>query len=260
MTLRLTGDYSTELEKKINYVTQYNSKAYYRTALKKVSKVHPENAGIICDYIMAEQTQMNIKESTKEGKMKVLTWLSNYFENKKSFRQMTKQDILDYLNSSRKPVSEDPTHRWIGSYNGRQMIFNKFFRWLYNPDEPTPAKRTTPPCMIGVRRLSRQEKSPYKPSSLWGSREHAIFLKYCPSIRDRCYHAMANDMSGSFKVVGSDPHHFDGDSDGIGCEGNGNGSGGGGGNGKGNGGNDGGKCDPAYPDDCIPSPPPDLDL
>jgi hypothetical protein len=27
----------------------------------------------------------------------------------------------------------------------------------------------------------------------------------------------------------------------------------------GNGGNDGGKYDPAYPDDCIPSPPPDLD-
>ena len=75
------------------------------------------------------------------------------------------------------------------------MIFNKFFRWLYNPDEPTPAKRITPPCMVGVRRLPRQEKSPYKPSSLWDSREHVIFLKYCPSIRDRCYHAMANDMS-----------------------------------------------------------------
>jgi hypothetical protein len=47
---------------------------------------------------------------------------------------MTKQDILDYLNNLRKPISEDPTHRWVGSYNGRQMIFNKFFRWLYNPD------------------------------------------------------------------------------------------------------------------------------
>jgi integrase len=138
---------------------------------------------------------MNVKESTKEGKIKVLIWLSNYFENKKSFRQITKQDILGYLNNLRKPVSEDPAHRWIGSYNGRQMIFNKFLRWLYNPDEPEPAKRTTPAGMTGIRKLPSQEKSPYKPSNLWDAREHSIFLKYCPSKRDRCYHAMANDMS-----------------------------------------------------------------
>jgi integrase len=192
---RLTVGYTSELEEKIDYVTQYNSKAYYKAALKKVSLINPENAEIICDYIIAEQTQMNIKESTKEGKMKVLIWLSKYLQNAKSFRQMTKQDILDYLNNLRKPVSEDPNHKWIGSYNGRQMIFNKFFRWLYNPEESDPTKRITPPCMTGVRKLPRQEKSPYKPSSLWDAREHAIFLKYCPSKRDRCYHAMANDMS-----------------------------------------------------------------
>jgi hypothetical protein len=40
----------------------------------------------------------------------------------------------------------------------------------------------------------------------------------------------------SFKVVGSDPHGFDGDNDGIGCEGDSEGRTGGGGNGNGNGG------------------------
>jgi predicted nucleic acid-binding Zn ribbon protein len=49
--------------------------------------------------------------------------------------------------------------------------------------------------MAPIKKLPRQEKSPYKPSSLWDAREHSIFLKYCPSSRDRCYHAMANDMS-----------------------------------------------------------------
>jgi hypothetical protein len=138
---------------------------------------------------------MNIKESTKEGKIKVLIWLSNHFHNKKSFRDMTKQDILEYLNGLRKPLTEDPTHKWIGSYNSRQMIFNKFFRWLYSPHEPETARRMTPPCITGIRKLPRQEKSPYRPSNLWNAHEHATFLKYCPSKRDRCYHAMANDMS-----------------------------------------------------------------
>jgi integrase len=136
---------------------------------------------------------MNIKESTKEGKIKILIWLSNYVN--KPFGKMTKQDILDYLNYLRRPLSEDPTHKWVGSYNARQMILSKFFRWLCNPNEPDPRKRLSPPCMNGVKKLPRQEKSPYKPSQLWDAREHAIFLKYCPSKRDRCYHAIANDMS-----------------------------------------------------------------
>ncbi|HET7389740.1 MAG TPA: hypothetical protein VFJ51_02870, partial [Nitrososphaeraceae archaeon] len=117
--------------------------------MKRLATFNPENANVICDYILAEQTDINIKESTKEGKIRVLIWLSNYLANK-SFRQMTKQDILNYLNNLKKPVSEDPTHRWISSYNGRQMIFNKFFRWLHNPDELNPKHRVTPQCMQGV--------------------------------------------------------------------------------------------------------------
>ena len=44
-------------------------------------------------------------------------------------------------------------------------------------------------------RLPKKEKTPYKHSDIWDAREHAIFLKYCPDKRDRCYHAMANDTS-----------------------------------------------------------------
>ncbi|MFB5599472.1 MAG: hypothetical protein ACE5SW_04515 [Nitrososphaeraceae archaeon] len=55
---------------------------------------------------------------------------------------MTKDDILDYLNACRKSISEDPSERWIGSYNGRQIVLNKFFRWLYNEVDPDPKKDT----------------------------------------------------------------------------------------------------------------------
>lgn len=108
---------------------------------------------------------------------------------------MNKEDILSFLNKLRKSSAEDPTHRWIGSYNGRQMILNKFFRWLYNIDEPDPRKRETPECMRGVRKLPRKEKSSYKSEDIWDQQEHAIFLKYCPSPRDRCYHSLSVDTS-----------------------------------------------------------------
>ena len=53
----------------------------------------------------------------------------------------------------------------------------------------------TPPCMKDIKQLPRKEKTPYKPSDLWESREHAIFLKYCLNNQDKCYHSLANDMS-----------------------------------------------------------------
>jgi len=71
----------------------------------------------------------------------------------------------------------------------------KFFRWLYNPDEPDHRKRTTPPCMTGIKMLPRKEKSPYKPEDIWTADDHAIFLKYCHMARDRCWHSMIHDTS-----------------------------------------------------------------
>jgi integrase len=193
MTLQTSQTQSNEknsysLEKKIGVITKSLSRAYYKNILIKLAGKNIENANTICDYIISEQTEINIKNSTKESRIKVLVWLSNFFEDKISFHELTKQDILNYLNSLRKSILEDELQRWIGSYNARQIILNKFFRWLYNSDEPHQRKRITPAIMNGIKTL-------YKNSDLWISEEHAIFLKYCPSKRDKAFHVIANDTS-----------------------------------------------------------------
>lgn len=53
-----------------------------------------ENKGINND----EQTEVNIKNFTKEGKSKILVWLPNFFDDKLSFKEMRKSEILEYLN------------------------------------------------------------------------------------------------------------------------------------------------------------------
>jgi len=93
--------------------------------------------------------------------------------------------------------------KWIGTYNVRQIILNKFFRWLYNPEEPDQRKRITLAVMKGIKQLSRKEKTLYKNSDLWTNEEHAIFLKYCPSRRDKAFHAMANDTSARPHELGN---------------------------------------------------------
>ena len=141
------------LDRKIDSITKGCSKLYFNKILKKLVEKNSENANIICDYINAEETELNIKNSTKESRIKVLVWLSNFYNDTKSFKQITKQDILDYLNSLRKSTSEDISQRWIGSYNGRQIILSKFFRWLCNPDESDQRRRSTPPCMKGIKHI-----------------------------------------------------------------------------------------------------------
>ena len=85
-----------ELKRKIDTITRYQ-KPYISKMLNKLLLENSINAEIICNYIVAEQNEINIKESTKETEIKRIVHLSKFFDHKKSFYDMTKEDILDYL-------------------------------------------------------------------------------------------------------------------------------------------------------------------
>ncbi|HJT84431.1 MAG TPA: hypothetical protein VJ697_08105 [Nitrososphaeraceae archaeon] len=162
------------LKRKIDNITQYQ-KPYISKLLCEVLDKNVENAKIICDYIIAEQNKFNIKESTKEDKIKRLFQLSRFFNHNKSFFEMNKENILEFLNSLRKPSHLDLNHKSIGTWNGRGMLFLKFFKWLYNPNESDPRKRETPDCMKGIKQLPRREISSYKPDDMWTNRNMLFF-------------------------------------------------------------------------------------
>ncbi|MGI8833656.1 MAG: hypothetical protein ACR2IS_13600 [Nitrososphaeraceae archaeon] len=70
----------------------------------------------------------------------------------------------------------------------------RFFKWLYSPDIE-PDKRSKPSVIEDIPQLRRKERSIYKPANRWTSNDDLLFLKYCPSKRDKCYHAMSRDLS-----------------------------------------------------------------
>ena len=131
-----------EIEKEIHLICKHQ-KQFIIKSLKKLLENSIENTKIICDYIIAEQNEINIKESTKEGKIKILVDFI-VFNNYKSLKKITKVDILSYLNKYRKEEQSDPEHRWIGTWNNRHLILNKFFRWLNDPDNPDIKNRKAP--------------------------------------------------------------------------------------------------------------------
>lgn len=167
---------------------------YFNSIFKHMAFSNPLNAHMLCQFVIAEYNEQNVKLSTRLTHIKIICSFSKFLTYK-NFLDITKQDVLQYLSALRKTESEDPSHKWIGTYNTRQMVLSKFLKWLYNQNEPDYKKRITPACMQGVKILPRKEKSPYTPSDIWTNEEHAIFLKYCPEKRDKCYHSMANDTS-----------------------------------------------------------------
>ena len=74
------------------------------------------------------------------------------------------------------------------------IILLRFFRWLYSPNIEH-GNRPTPAVMENIPKLKRKEVSIYKPSDMWDPEDDLLFLKYCPSKRDKCYHAISRDSS-----------------------------------------------------------------
>jgi len=179
-------------ERKVNEITEGMDGYIRKHLLEKTSR---ENASIIVEYIEAIKFEVNQKPYSKQVIIATLKQLSEFHENKKSLKDMTRSDILVFLDRLRKSDEDDPLHHWIGSYNTNVSTLIRFFRWLHYP-LLDPQNRPKPECIQNVRKLKRKEKDIYKDSDLWTDPDcNKMFFRYVPSVRDRAFHAMMLDTS-----------------------------------------------------------------
>ena len=156
--------------------------------------VSPENALTMSEYILTMKSEVNISDSYREITIKVLYSICK-FVRYKDFLNITREDVLCYLDNLRRSETSDPFHKWVGTYNLRRTILLRFFKWLYYPNEESK-KRNIPAVMENIPMLKRREQSIYKPTDLWTVEDDILFLRYCPNNRDKCYHAISRDTSG----------------------------------------------------------------
>ncbi len=67
----------------IDQITISLSKPYFRRIFRNLKIANEDNVDTIYKYIMVEEAEIIIKNSPKEGKIKVLIRHSNFFENMK---------------------------------------------------------------------------------------------------------------------------------------------------------------------------------
>ena len=97
--------HSIPLDKKIELVTA-GLQDHVVSLLKKQSS---QNAETIADYIIAMNVEVNPSIHHKSAQIVTLCYISN-FHKQKSFLKMTRDDVLQYLDSHRRPEESDPLH------------------------------------------------------------------------------------------------------------------------------------------------------
>jgi integrase/recombinase XerD len=197
-----------------------NNVHYISAQLNRLQLQSKENVLTICDYITALINETNLVPQYKRSQIQILCYLAEYYYNnhnnnkKKKYQQQQKQqgkqnndkklflfsaitrdDVISYLNTLRKPENIDPMHKWVGTYTLRRTIIIRFFKWLYYPHILPSKDRPIPDVVNNIPKFKRKEISTVKPTDLWTEEDDYIFLKYCPSPRDRCYHTVSRDTS-----------------------------------------------------------------
>lgn len=173
-----------------DYVTLEISKSVQHT-LSLVKNKH--NKSKILEYSNVLKTEINPSDSHLKNVIVLLCRFCN-FHGDKNFENIKRDDVLNFLQSFRKSEARDPQHRWVGTYNLFLQYLLRFFRWIYYP--LLDQKKRPKPCVLqNISQLKRKEKSIYKPTDLWTCEDDLLFLKYCPSPRDKCYHMISRDTA-----------------------------------------------------------------
>jgi hypothetical protein len=149
---------------------------------KLLCSIDQKNAGVIVEYISALRSEVNLADTYRRDVIVLLCKISKYTKDK-PFRNLVRSDVLEFLDSYRKTETEDPMHKWIGTFNIFRMHLLRFFKWLYAP-EIEPKKRQKPPVVENIQKLRRKEKSIYKPSDQFVRDKFAYCKKYNLHIED----------------------------------------------------------------------------
>src|SRR5215831_18249965 len=111
------------LEKKINMATEgFVRTKFCELILRDRNRLSKENALTISDYIIAMKREVNPRLNYKKSTIHIIAELSKTIGIAKKFIDMTRDDLLSYLDKCRKPDNEDPLHKWIGSYNTKLVL------------------------------------------------------------------------------------------------------------------------------------------
>ena len=101
---------SAVLDRKIDEISA-GLQASYNRNLRSISEA---NAITIINYITTMKTEINLSDSYRKDLIQLLSKFSRYCDNR-LFKDFTRADVINYLETHRRTETQDPLHKWIGT-------------------------------------------------------------------------------------------------------------------------------------------------
>lgn len=142
-----------------------------------------------------------ITEEQDSGVVNAVTYLSilrlfSNFVGSKPLGEITKGDIVEFLDTKKRTIDIDPEKRWVTTWNHNLSRLFGFFRWYHNHDKDDDKSNwETPDCVKTIKKKKNKRISKYSPNDVWSEEELLLAVKYCDNLRDRLILCMLWDMA-----------------------------------------------------------------
>ncbi len=113
----------------------------------------------------------------------------------KEFKNISREDVLDFLNRRKKSIDVDPDKKWVRTWNDYFARLIGFYRWLYNNEITLDREDwNTPEPFNTIKKKKNKRDSSYSPNDVWEIGDLLLAIKYCDNIRDKAVFTIGWDM------------------------------------------------------------------
>ena len=144
------------------------------------------------DWLVDEQDN---SERNWLNYFKVLVLFSDYIGSKK-LEDVTKDDVISFLDKRKKSIEIDPDKKWVVTWNHYLHRLIGFYRWMDNHSKNIDMDDwETPEPVCSIKRKKNKRISSYSPNDVWSIDELLLAVKYCTNIRDKTILTLSWDMA-----------------------------------------------------------------
>lgn len=173
-----------------------------------VARLHEEVKHVVTHDLLQEFYEFmrtNKKSETMQDNhlktlMMYVNWLGKEHPDKSLFDVDKKELVIDFLNTKRKSIDDDPDEKWLRTWNDYLDRIKYFYRWMHNvklkaePDQ-VPYEEWETPDFVAIKHQKITRDSPYAISETWELDEWLFVTKYEADLERRAAELAAWDIN-----------------------------------------------------------------
>ncbi|MEX2192509.1 MAG: hypothetical protein WD717_03920 [Nitrosarchaeum sp.] len=160
--------------------------------IEELPEIHSRPLLQFKDWLVDEEDSMLTNAANY---LRVLKLFSFDF-GEKDFRDVTKEDVLNFLDKRKKSIEIDPEKRWVRTWNDYLNRLIGFYRWFTNHESGKAREDwDTPEPFNSIKKKKDKRDCSYSPNDVWSEEELLLAVKYCDNTRDKVILTLCWDMA-----------------------------------------------------------------